>query len=106
LQQPHLQSTNAKLDAFPEKFEFSAAEIGRDLSARELEDVWTHVIRTIHESHTHVDTCYVLDAENAFEKPTEASRAFVMARCRVGTQLTMDLYYTAWKRSARFRPPY
>ena len=89
---------HAKIDAFPEKFGFMPEEIGRELTGKEIEDVWKHVVNTILESHTHVDRCYKLDETGAFEKPTEESRAFIMARCRVAAQLTMDLYYTAWKR--------
>jgi hypothetical protein len=97
---------HAKIDAFPERFGFTPEEIGRDLSPKEIDDVWKHVVATIHESHKHVDRCYQLDQTDAFEKPTEESRAFIMDRCRVAAQLTMDVYYTAWKKSANFKPPY
>jgi hypothetical protein len=97
---------HAKIDAFPERFGLTPEEIGRDLTGREIADVWKHVVEAIHESHGHVGVCYDLDAEGAFEKPTEKSRTLILERCRVGAQLTMDLYYTAWKRSAGLRPPY
>jgi hypothetical protein len=97
---------HAKIDAFPERFGLTAEEISRDLKPAEIGEVWKHVIQAIHESHTHVGLCYELDSGGAFEKPTEQSRAFILGRCRVGAQLTADLYYTAWKRSVRFRPPY
>ncbi len=97
---------HAKINAFPEKFGFTPEEIGRDLNAKEIDDVWKHVIQTILESHKHVDRCYKLDELGVFEKPTDESRTFIMERCRVAAQLTMDLYFTAWKRSATFKPPY
>jgi hypothetical protein len=97
---------HAKIDAFPEKQGFTWEEIGRELEAREITDVWSHVVKTIKESHEHVGLCYELDAAGAIENPTDKSREFIMKRCRVGAQFTMDLYYTAWKRSATFKPPY
>jgi len=97
---------HAKIDGFPEKQGFTPEEIGRGLEAREIEDVWKHVLKTILESHTHVDRCYELDMAGAFDKPTDRSRTFIMDRCRVGAQFTMDLYYTAWVRSAKLKPPY
>jgi hypothetical protein len=97
---------HAKIDGFPEKQGFTPEEIGRGLEAREIEDVWKHVLKTIHESHTHVDRCYELDKAGTLAKPTDQSRAFIMERCRIGAQFTMDLYYTAWLRSAKFKAPY
>jgi hypothetical protein len=97
---------HARIDGFPEKQGFTPEEIGRGLEAREIDDVWKYVQTRIKESHQHVNRCYELDALSAFMKPTDASRAFIMERCRAGTQFTMDLYYTAWKRSAKLKPPY
>jgi hypothetical protein len=97
---------HARIDGFPEKQGFTWEEISRGLNAKEIPDVWQHVQDFIRESHKHVDLCYELDTTGAFEKPTEKSRAFIMERCRAGAQFTMDLYYTAWKRSATLKPPY
>jgi hypothetical protein len=63
-------------------------------------------VATIKESHGHVKKCYDLDAVGAFDKPTRESRAFIMERCRAGAQFTMDLWYTAWLRSARMPKHY
>lgn len=95
---------HAKIDAFPEKHGLSAEEIRRGLKARKIEDVWGHVLKTIQESHGLVERCYELDRAGAFDRPTRESRAFVLARCRAGAQLTMDLWYTAWLRSATMPP--
>jgi hypothetical protein len=97
---------HAKIDGFPEKQGFTPEEIGRGLGAKEIEDVWKYVVKTIQESHTHVERCYELDKERGFDKPTDQSRTFIMSRCRTGAQLTMDLYYTAWLRSAKLKAPY
>lgn len=91
---------HAKIDAFPEKNGLSAEEMSRGLTAKKIDNVWDHVVKSIRESHTHVEKCYELDKLGAFEKPTKESRVFVLERCRKGAQLTMDLWYTAWVRSA------
>lgn len=91
---------HAKLDGFPEKNKITPEEICRGLEAKVIDDVWVHVNRFIAESHTHVQTCYDFDAAGAFDTPTNESRAFVLARCRAGAQLTLDLWYTAWVKSA------
>jgi hypothetical protein len=98
---------HAKIDGFPELNRFSAEEVCRGLTARAIEgDVFDHVVKFIKESHTLVDECYRLDAAGAISNPTDESRAFIMARCRAGAQLTMDLWYTAWLRSEKLPPHY
>jgi hypothetical protein len=91
---------HAKIDAFPEKNGLLAEEIGRGLKARKIDDVWGHVLQRIKDSHELVGKCYDLDRGGAFDKPTKESRAFLLGRCREGAQFTMDLWYTAWLRSA------
>lgn len=96
---PVQKGIHAKIDAFPERHGLTAEEIGRGLEAHKIDDVWGHVLKTIRESHALVGRCYELDQTGAFEKPTKESRAFILARCRAGAQLTMDLWYSAWERS-------
>ena len=91
---------HARLDSFPEKHGLGAEEIGRDLQAREMEDVWLYIVQFINDSHTYIDRCYELDAQGLFERPNAESKKFVLERCRRGAQFTMDLWYTAWLRSA------
>lgn len=91
---------HAKIDAFPEKNGFKAEEISRGIKAKKIDDVWTHVLKQIDDSHALVDKCYEMDKEKAFDKPTKESTQFIMNRCRAGAQLTADLWYTAWLRSA------
>jgi hypothetical protein len=97
---------HAKIDAFPERYGLSAEEIARGLKAKKIDDVWAHVVQTIKESHKLVDQCYEMDRRGEFDKPTKESRTFILSRCRVGAQLTMDLWYTAWLRSATMPKPY
>lgn len=91
---------HAKIDAFPEKNGLMSEEIGRGLKASKIEDVWKRVLEVIEESHTHIHRCYELDEQGAFDRPNKESREFIMARCRAASQFTMDLWYTAYVRSA------
>ena len=97
---------HAKIDAFPEKNQFTPEEVCRGLEAKLIEDVWAHGLATIKESFDHIDRCYELDAAGSFDKPTAESRKLILDRCRVGTQFTMDLWYSAWLRSAKMPPHY
>ena len=97
---------HAKLDAFPEKHKLTPEEITRGLEAKPIDDVWKHTIAFLKESYTHIDRCYELDEAGAFEKPTDASRAFVLSRCQAGAQFTLDVWYAAWKKSATLPPHY
>jgi hypothetical protein len=97
---------HAKIDAFPEKNGFSPEEIARGLKPQRIDDVWAYVLKNLNESHKHIERCYELDKAGAFHKPTEESRKFVMERCRAGAQFTMDLWYSAWLRSAKMPKHY
>lgn len=97
---------HAKIDGFPEKFGLTAEEMCRGLEAKKIENVWEHVNKFLAESFTHIPRCYELDLKGAFDNPTDESRAFVLARCRAGAQLTLDLWWTAWLKSAKLPPPY
>ena len=92
---------HAKIDGFPEKNKITPEEVCRGLEPRKIDDIWKYVNEFIAESHTHVGKCYDLDAAGAFDKPTDASRAFILARVRAGAQLTLDLWYNAWLRSEK-----
>jgi hypothetical protein len=97
---------HAKIDAFPERNGLGAEEIGRGLKARAIDDVWAYVLATLRKSHEHVERCYEFDRAGAIDKPTPESRAFILERCRAGAQFTMDLWYSAWLRSATMPKPY
>jgi len=93
---------HARLDAFPEKFSFKADDLARGLKVNKLDpdSVWNRVHEAIRESHRHIATSYELDKKGAFATPTEESRKFVTERCQMGVQLTMDIWYSAWIKSA------
>jgi hypothetical protein len=92
---------HARIDSFPEKHGLTAEEIGRGIKARKLEDVWAHVLERVAESHKLVGRCYEMDQAGVFDKPTAASRKFILERCRAGAQFTADLWYSAWLRSEK-----
>jgi len=93
---------HARIDSFPEKFEFKVADLAKGLKANKLDPdmVWNKVIESIRDSHRHVETCYEFDKQNAFVQPNEESKKFITERCRMGVQLTMDIWYSAWLKSA------
>jgi S1/P1 Nuclease len=92
---------HAKIDGFPEKNGIKPEEVCRGLEAKKIDDVWGHVLKFIEESRSHIPKAYELDATGAFDKPTDESRAFILARVRAGAQLTLDLWYNAWLRSEK-----
>jgi hypothetical protein len=97
---------HAKLDGFPEKFKLTPEEICRGLQAKAVDDVWKYMLDFLNESHKHIDKSYEFDAAGAFETPTDASRAFVLDRCRAGAQFTADIWLSAWKKSEKLPNPY
>jgi len=97
---------HAKIDGFPEKFGLTAEEMGRGLKAKQIDNVWERVVKQIDESHAQVERCYELDKAGAFDKPTEESRKFILERCRIGAQFTMDLWYSACLRSEKMPKHY
>jgi hypothetical protein len=92
---------HAKIDAFPERNNFTPEELSRGLTAKAIDDPWKHVVACITESHKHIDRCYELDAAGAVTQPTPEARQFFLDRCRFGVQLTGDLWYSAWVSSAK-----
>lgn len=97
---------HSRLDGFPEKFKLTPEEICRGIEVRQIDDVWAYTFEFMKHSFTFVDASYEFDAAGAFEKPTDDSRAFVLARCKSGAQFTMNVWYAAWKFSAKLPPPY
>ena len=98
---------HAKLDGFPELNGFTTEDICRGLQAQAIEgDVFEYIVAFIRESHRNIEEAYRLDAAEAFSKPTEESKKFVLARCRAGAQFTMDIWYTAWIRSEKMPAHY
>jgi hypothetical protein len=97
---------HAKLDGFPEKFKLTPEEIGRGLDVKPVDDVWKHTLAFLDDSHTHIDKSYEFDAAGAFDTPTDASRAFVLDRCRAGAKFTAEVWLAAWRKSEKLPNPY
>jgi hypothetical protein len=97
---------HARLDAFPEKFKLTSEEIARGVEPKPVEDVWAHFAAFLKESATHIDAAYEFDKAGAFDTPTEASRAFVLGRCRAGAQLTAEVWWAAWVKSGKLPAHY
>lgn len=97
---------HAKIDGFPENHNLSMEEIARNVAPKQHPDIWLCIMQVIQDSYKQVDKCYELDAAGAFDRPTEASRQFILSRCRVAAQFTVDLWYNAWKRSDKLPPPF
>ncbi len=97
---------HAKIDAFPEKNGLTPEEIARGLKARAIDDVWSYVLKNVSDSHKLIGRCYELEKAGAFDKPTPESRKFILERCQAGAQFTMDLWYSAWLRSAKMPKHY
>jgi hypothetical protein len=92
---------HAKLDGFPETFGFTPEEVSRGLRAKVVVDVWAYTLSFIKDSQSHIEEAYTIDVAGGFKTPTDASRAFVMERCRAGAQFTMNVWYTAWVKSEK-----
>ncbi|VTS02596.1 phospholipase C/P1 nuclease family protein [Tuwongella immobilis] len=97
---------HAKIDGFPEKFGITPEEITRGLKAKNVDDPWNYVRETILASHAKIPQSYDFDVAKAFDNPTPESRKFILERCQAGAQFTMDIWYTAWMRSADWPKPW
>ena len=67
-------------------------------------DYFAAAMELINGSHALVDDLYVLDREGAFDrmqKPTEQGLEFATDRIAAGSSMLRDLWWSAWKNSAR-----
>jgi hypothetical protein len=90
---------HARIDAYPEKNGIAAEQIAEGLAAKDAVNVWPLIVDAIKASHTHVDECYKLDAQGAFDRDPESGRALILERTRAAAKLTLDLWYSAWMNS-------
>ncbi|MFO0812593.1 MAG: hypothetical protein U0796_05210 [Gemmatales bacterium] len=97
---------HAKIDGFPENFNFTAEELARNITVTKLDDPWVHLLEVIQESHHHVERCYEIDLTGGFDRPTEESHAFIMKHCRRSAEFTARMWYSAWLKSATMPAPY
>lgn len=97
---------HAKIDGFPENFNFTPEDLSRGIVVVKIEDPWTHLLGVIQESHRNVEKCYEIDIAGGFDKPTEESHAFITRHTRRATQFTAEMWYSAWLKSATMPAPY
>jgi hypothetical protein len=88
-----------RMDSYPEKNNFTVELLSEALTADDKVDVWPMIVKFIAESHTKVDQSYELDKDGAFGLSPEKGREFILMCAKRSTQLTLDLWYSAWKNS-------
>lgn len=98
---PPYKGIHLKIDKFPEDRGFGLKELSDGVKPREIPDVWAHITEFIKESHTHVDRCYGLERDGKIDNPDDATREFISSRTKAATQLTVDLWYSAWLESEK-----
>lgn len=91
---------HARIDAYLEKNGVTTEQAAEDVKAEDAVDVWTVIVKAIEESNTHVDKCYALDTEHAFDTAPEKGKELMLQRARASARLTATLWYSAWKNSA------
>lgn len=97
---------HAKIDGFPENFNFTAEELARNLEVGKIDDPWKHVLDVILESHQNVERCYEIDIAGGFDRPTAESHAFITKHTRRAAKFTAEMWYSAWQKSATMPAPY
>lgn len=70
-----------------------------------LKDVFAEYMKFLRESHSLVEKLYQLDKAKAFDGAgTAEGKRFVAERLAAGTQMLVDMWYTAWLESAEVAP--
>jgi len=70
-------------------------------SPKRLEDPFVDYVAYLKESHGLVENVYSLEKEGGFTgKGTRAAFAFTTHRLAAGSQMLLNLWYTAWIESA------
>jgi hypothetical protein len=92
---------HARIDAYPEHFGLTVESLGERLAAKPSASVWPVIVKALEESHACVAQCYELDAAGGFDTAPEKVREFILKRARAATQLTLELWYSAWQNSAQ-----
>ena len=74
---------------------------------KKLDDPFKDYIAYLRDSQTHVEEVYQLEKACAFEGAgTDATRDFLRKRLAAGSQMLLNMWYTAWIESAQEPPPY
>jgi hypothetical protein len=85
--------------AFVDKF-VTAAPVQANVTApRLLDDPPKAVNDLLHDSFSLVETVYQLEKRGELDHPSESAKSFVAKRLAVGSQMLLDLWWTAWKKT-------
>jgi hypothetical protein len=85
--------------AFVDKF-VTAAPVQANVTApRQLDDPPKAVNDLLHDSFSLVETVYQLEKRGELDHPSESAKSFVAKRLAVGSQMLLDLWWTAWKKT-------
>ena len=75
---------------------------GRLRPPHRLHHVFATYLQYLRQTHAQVIPLYALAKQGAFQgRGTAAGRRFVEARLAAGAQMLADMWYTAWRASAR-----
>ena len=66
---------------------------------RRLEDPPKAVNNLLRDSFSFVETIYQMEKAGELDKPSEGTKAFVVRRLAMGSQMLLDLWWMAWKKS-------
>jgi hypothetical protein len=91
---------HARVDGYLEKFAVKPEDAAEGVKPEDAVDVWPLIAKAIEESHTHVDQCYELDKDHAFDTAPDKGKELMLQRAKASAQLTATLWYSAWKNSA------
>jgi hypothetical protein len=64
-----------------------------------LDDPPKAVNDLLHDSFSLVETVYQLEKRGELDHPSDSAKSFVAKRLAVGSQMLLDLWWTAWKKS-------
>jgi hypothetical protein len=70
-----------------------------------LKDPWHDYLQYLRDSHQLVEKVYELDQAGALKSDAPEAVEFVRQRLAAGSQMLLDLWYTAWEESAQPLPP-
>ena len=86
-------------DEFVKKFVPLASVQSMIGAPRLLEDPPKAVNDLLRDSFSFVETIYQMEKGGELDKPSEGTKAFVAKRLALGSQMLLDLWWTAWKKS-------
>ena len=86
---------------FVDKFVALAPVQASVTAPRVLDDPPRAVIEFLRDSFSLVETVYQLEKRGELDNPSDSAKSFVVRRLAVGSQMLLDLWWTAWKKSAQ-----